>query len=666
MKLDPLFQPINLGPVTLRNRAVVTAHALNQTGFGHIMGDRSFDYYEERARGGVGLVVTEAQMVHISGRGATPHSQDGWRPESVAAYEELAERVHRHGAKVFGEIGHMGALDSNTMHLDNYRALYSPSGIAPLNTVEMPKPMEQEDLDAVLEGFVQTASNVKAGGLDGVEIHAAHGFLLALFLSPSANKRTDRYGGSTEGRCRYIVDIADAVRSEVGPDFPIGVRLSFEEFIPDGVHEDEGERIVKTLRDTGLFDYFSISGGTTLTSHKLVSPMREGPGLLEPFAARAKRILGPDVPVLAANQIASPEHAAQIIGEGVTDLVAMARAHLADPFLISKAEAGEVDAIRECVHCNQGCFGRLVKFRPITCTINPASGREATWGKGTIAAAEEPRKVVVVGGGPAGLKLAEVASARGHEVVLFEKADEIGGNVCFASRLPKRDRWSLLIKNFEYTLAAGGVDIRLGAEATPGAIRAEDPDAVVFATGASFDRDGYSALLGFREGIPNLDRTTVLDPVEAIAAPDRCGQKVVIVDDSTEYLPLGLAEMLAEAGKEVEIVSHLMMVGGETIDTLDLGSIYPRISELGVKVTAQHLVADIGDEEAEIASIWGNSSHTTPIDSLVLVMSRSPRRDLFDAVDGTFDGELHRIGDCLAARHIDEAIYEGEKLGRAL
>lgn len=666
MTLDPLFQPLDIGPVTLKNRVVVTAHALNQTGFGHIMGDRSFDYYEERARGGVGLIVSEAQMVHISGRGATPHSQDGWRPESVKAYEELARRVHSHGGKVFAEIGHMGALDSNMLHLDNYRALYSPSGIAPLNTVEMPKPMEQSDLDAVLDGFVQTARNVKAGGLDGIELHAAHGFLLALFLTPSANKRTDKYGGSTENRCRYIIEIAEAVRAEVGPDFPLGVRLSFEEFIPDGVHEDEGERIVETFRDTDLFDYFSISGGTTPTSHKLVSPMREGPGLLEPFAARAKRILGPDVPVLAANQIASVEHAAEIIGEGHTDMVAMTRAHLADAFLVAKAQAGEVDSIRECIHCNQGCFGRLVKMRALTCTINPASGREATWGKGTIKPAEASRKVVVVGGGPAGLKLAEVASGRGHEVVLFERAEEIGGNVRFAARLPKRDRWSLLIESFEHTLAAGGVDLRLGTEATPEAIGAESPDAVVVATGASFDRDGYAALLGFRDGIPNLDRTTLLDPVEAITDPERCGDRVVIVDDSTEYLPLGLAELLAEAGKEVEIVSHLMMVGGETLDTLDLGSIYPRLAELGVKITAQHLVADIAAGEAEIASIWGNSSHRTPIDSLILVMSRSPQRMLFDEIDGTFDGELHRIGDCLAARHVDEAIYEGEKLGRAL
>lgn len=665
MNLDPLFQPLNIGSVTLKNRVVLAAHAINQS-TDNIMGQASFDYYEERARGGVGLIITEAQVVHVSGKGGAPMSQQGWDPRSVSAYEKLADVAHRHGAKVFCDLAHMGPMDSNTLHLDNYRGLFSPSGVAPLSSYELPKAMERADLDAVKEGFVTTAMNAKTAGLDGVEVHAAHGFLLSSFLSPSMNKRTDEYGGSTANRCRYVLEVAQAIRDAVGDDFPIGLRFNFEEFLADGIDEKEGERILATVDEPRLFDYFSITGGVIMTVTKQISPMGEKRGLLEPYAAAAKRLLDSRVPVIAANRITSVEHAAELIESGVTDLVAMVRAHMADPALVSKAQAGRVEEIRECINCNQGCVSRLAKQRAITCTINPRTGREGEWGPGSLKPASTARKVVIVGAGPAGLKAAEVAAERGHEVVVFERAEQIGGSARYAAALPRRDGWMTMIDNFERTLAAAGVQVRLGTEATPDGIEAEEPDVVVLATGASFDRDGFASMLGFRPGIPNLDKTTVLDPIEAISDPDRCGQNVLIVDDSDDYLPLGLAELLAGSGKTVEVVSHHMFVGAETINTADLGLLYPRLAELGVTVSAQHLVADIEEKNATIGSIWGNGGHTFPLDSLVLTMSRSPERSLFDELDGRLECDVERIGDSVAPRHVDEAILEGERLGRTL
>ncbi len=665
MNLDPLFQPLNIASVTLKNRVVLAAHAINQSD-DNIMGQASFDYYEERARGGVGLIITEAQIVHISGKGGAMTSHQGWHPDSVPAYERLAEIAHRHGAKVFCDLAHMGPMDSNALHLDNYRGLFSPSGIAPLSSNEMPKAMDRADLDAVKDGFVTTALNAKTAGLDGVEVHAAHGFLLSTFLSPGMNKRTDEYGGSTANRCRYILEVSKAIREAVGDDFPIGLRFNFEEFLPDGVDEKEGERILVTLDAAGLFDYYSITGGTIVTVTKQISPMREERGLLEPYAATAKRLLGSKVPVIAANRITSVEHAADLVEAGVTDLVAMVRAHLADPALVAKAEAGRVDEIRECINCNQGCVSRLAKGRAITCTIHPPTGREVKWGHGSLRPATKARKVVIVGAGPAGLKAAEVAGERGHEVVVFERSDKIGGNARFAAALPRRDGWMTMIDNFERTLAAAHVEVRLGTEATPEEIESGEPDVVVLATGSRFDRDGYASMLGFRPGIPNLDKTTVLDPVEAIADPDRCGQNVLIVDDSDDYLPLGLAELLAGSGKTVEVVSHHMFVAAETMNTADLGLLYPRMAELGVTLTAQHLVADIEEKSATIGSIWGNGGHQFPLDSIVLTMSRSPESDLYDELVGRLGCDIERIGDSLAPRHIDEAILEGERLGRAL
>lgn len=666
MNLDPLWQPLAIGPVTIKNRVVLTAHALVSS-TDNILGQKSIDYYVERARGGVGLILTEAQMVHPSGKGMVVSAQEGFRPEAVAAYRRLAEAVHPYGTRVFCELGHMGPPDENMMFLDNYRAILSPSGIPPFNTSEMPKPMEQADFEALIAGFVRTALNAKEGGLDGLEIHAAHGFLLSSFLSPGSNRRTDRYGGSTENRCRFLIEVGTAVRQAVGDDFPIGVRLGLEEFTPDGIHADEGERILRHIHDQDLFDYYSISGGHLVSVHTQISPMGVEAGVLQPYAARTKEIVGPDKPVITVNRITNVEQAAEIVAEGTADMVAMVRAHLADPFLVSKAQQGSVDLIRECVSCNQGCLGRLFKQRAITCTINPVAGREAQWGHGTVEAADTPRRVVVVGGGPAGLKVAEVAAGRGHDVVLFERDTRIGGNVRFAAELPHRSRWNLLIDSFDHSLKSLGVDIRVGITATVDAILAESPDVVVLATGSTYDKSGFSSGLGFRNSIPGLDTITALSPVEALTDPGRCGDNVVVVDDGVEYTGLGLAEFLVDHGKTVEIVSRHMAVGADTATTGDIGHLYPRLRSKGVTITAQHYVSEIAGNTATIAEVWGGDAHhTVSIDSIVLNMQRFPERSLFDALGERFEGEIHRIGDCLAPRRIDEAIYEGEKTGRAI
>lgn len=666
MSLDPLWQPLTIGSVTIKNRVVLTAHGLGDANPTSMIGQHGLDYYEERARGGVGLIITEAQNIHRSGRGMGLASLEGWRPEVVPVYRKLAEVVHRHGAKVFAELGHIGPPDDNTVFLDSFRAILSPSGIPAFNTNEMPKPMEEEDFAMLLDGFVQTARNAKEGALDGVEIHSAHGFLLHTFLSPLTNRRTDQYGGSTENRCRFMIEAARAIRAEVGEGFPIGVRFSFSEFLPGGIDEEEGAAITRVLHEADVFDYFSITGGVLMTLHNQISPMGVEGGLFDPFAAKAKSIVGPDIPVITVNKITAVDQAAAVVAGGTADMVGMVRAHLADPELVNKAQAGDVAGIRECVNANQGCLSRLGKGRVITCTVNPAAGREAEWGHGTLKQASSPRKVVVIGAGPAGLKVAEVAAQRGHEVVVFDREAEIGGNVRYAARLPRRNRWSLVMKRFDHGLRITGVTLRLGVEATADSILAERPDAVVVATGSTFDKDGFSSALAFRPGIPGLDTTTVLTPPEAIDDVDRCGERVVIVDDSEEYTGLGLAELLADAGKQVEVVSRHLMVGANLVTTADLGHLYPRVIGLGATITAQHYIADIGGGEATVASVWGGSEHRTPLDSIVLNMGRSPVRTLFDDLRGRYDGELHRIGDCLAPRHVDEAFYEGEKVGRAL
>ncbi|WP_396909175.1 NAD(P)-binding protein [Mycolicibacterium sp.] len=665
MSLESLWQPIQIGEVTVKNRIAITAHALAGSR-DNILGDHNINYYVERARGGVGLIMTEAQMVHPSGKGMLLVAQEGYRQDATAAYTRLARAVHPFGTKVFCELSHMGPPDENMLYLNNYRAVLSPSGLPVFNTNEMTKPMEPEDFEAITQGFADTARKAKDGGLDGVELHAAHGFLLSSFLSPASNRRTDEYGGSTENRCRFLIDVAKAVRAAIGGNFPMGVRLGFNEYTPDGIDEEEAEAILEHLHRTGLFDYYSLSGGHLVSVHTQISPMGVDSGLLQPHAARARAIVGPKVPLITANRITTLQQAAEIVDSGTADMVSMVRAHMADPFLVDKAQRGALELIRECVSCNQGCLGRLFKGRTVTCTINPSTGREKRWGFGTMTCATHRRKVVVVGGGPAGMKAAEVAAGRGHEVTLVEKAAELGGMVRFAAELPRRDRWRLLIDSFIETLKHLNVDVKLGNSATADSVLALSPDAIVLAVGAGYDKTGFSSGLGFRDGIPGLEAATALSPVEAIADPDACGERVAVVDDSVEYVGLGLAEFLADRGKTVEIVSRHLAVGADTVTTGDIGHLYPRVRSKGVTITAQHYVAELANGVATIAEVWGGTQHDITVDSVVLNMQRFPRLELFAELSERFEGPIHRIGDCLAPRHIDEAIYEGEQIGREL
>ncbi|CUR55521.1 putative NADH oxidase [metagenome] len=661
-KYAALWEPLQVGSVTLKNRIVVTAHSLQYAVDG-LMAQQSIDYYEERAKGGAGLILTEAQAVHATSKGLALRCQEGWREEVIPVYERLAQAVHQHGAKVFVDLSHFGVEDANTMHLDNWRGLWGPSGLPSTTYNEIGKAMTHEDIAELVAGFARSARNAQVAGLDGAEVHAAHGYLLCSFLSPLTNLRTDEYGGSTENRCRIVVECARAVREECGPDFAIGVRISMTEYSPGGIDEDEGERIVKYLTDSGIFDYFSISAGNGMSFDQVVSPMTiPGPVLVD-LAVRAKKVTN-GLPVLTANGITELSIAADIVGKGQADLVAMTRAHIADPHLIAKAQTGREQEIRHCVRGNQGCIHRMAQGWALTCTQNPAAGREALLGIGTMTRPDTPKRVVVVGGGPAGMRAAETAASRGHDVVLLEKGKQLGGQIKYAARLTTRGRWAVMIHDMERMLAHHKVDIRTEFDATIESVRALEPDHVILATGSTWRTDGFSVKMAGRPGIPGLDRVQVLDPIEAIVSPERCGDRVLIVDDTGEYTALGLAETLAGLGKSVEVVTTGLFLGENIVLNLDLGHLYPRLHAAGVTLTPQHAVGEVNSEGAVLTRIWDGASRVVPVDSIVTVMLRDPETSLLASLQAEFD--VTQVGDCLAPRRVDEAIYEGEMAGRAI
>lgn len=664
--LDALWQPIQIGTsLTLPHRVIQTAHEHNWGAPDFLLGDRDIRYWEDRARGGVALIITGAQTVHRSAFGHSPMGAEAWRPESEGRYRKLAEAVHKYGTKVIVQLGHWGAEDVGNQHLWNFRELWAPSDVPSPASGEIPRPLEKSDMEELVQGYVDSARNAQRAGVDGVEFHAAHGYLGFQFLSPLFNRREDEYGGSTENRCRFILEAVSAMREACGPDFAIGIRFSFDELNPTGagIDVEEGERVVRVLNASGLFDYFNITGGAGYGAHHFIASMTsEYREQFVPYAHRVKQIV--DVPVFTAGRVTDIRRAAALVAEGKVDVVGMTRAHIADPEIVVKARSGRLDEIRECAGINQGCINRVFLGKEMSCTQNPAVGREAAWGLGTLAKAERPRRVMVVGAGPAGLKVAEVAAARGHEVRIYERADAVGGQLRYASRLPHRSEWRTVVGTLERTLARAGVEVRTGVEVTGELIEIENPDAVVLATGSRFDDTGWSPARAERPGIPGLGSLPTLTPAEALDDPERAGDDILIVEEVGSYAALGLAEFFADRGKRVRVVSRNLAVGDKLGASLDLPWAYSRTRAKGVILQPQTFVEQLNaDGTAELSDIWVGGRETVPASSIVLVMGRKSNSGLYQSLADS-RCEVHRVGDCLAPRDVDMAFYDGERVGR--
>lgn len=662
--LDVLWEPVHIGPATAPNRIAVPAH---QTHFpmeaDDLIGARYIAYMEARARGGAGLLVVEAGAVHPSA--ARDGLINAYRPEIVPGMRRLGEAIHRHESLLFAQLSHMGNQDPGTSVLDEWHPLVAPSPIPSVVYGRIPKALAAEEIASIVAGYGQTAANAREAGLDGAEISAGHGYLVCQFLSPLTNRRTDEYGGSLENRCRFAVEAAEEVRRCAGEDFALGIRLSFDEGLGDaGLTPEESEGIVRLLDGTGLFDYFSITGGNYHTAHEWVPGMASGyDGNFVPDAERAKGAVGSGAPVVVASAIRTVERAAEIVGGGQADLVGMARAHIADPDLVAKARAGRGGEIRRCVGANQGCLRRLFEHGMITCTVNPAAGRERTLG-GTGPPAER-RRVAVVGGGPAGMKLAETAAERGHQVVLLERAGVLGGQLLLAGRLPGRENWLELAASLERSIGRLGVDVRLGTVATAEVLAGIGADEVVLATGSRFDLSGYSISSPGRDTIPGIERDGVIAPDQAIADPEGCGDRVVIFDDNGDHVPLSLALLLAEPGRSVEVVSSQLFAGSRLVVTGDLPWLLPKLASAGVPVTSQFSLDGMDADSVAVSSIWGGGPRRIPADTVILSMMRVAEDSLVAELAGS-GMAVTRLGDCLAPREVDDATYEAVLLGRTI
>jgi len=656
-----LLSPLRIGPVRVRNRILQSAHEKFFHQRDGLTTRRDLHYQRERAEGGAGLLITGHRPVHPTSPPPSRGFPFGYRKEFARAERAVTAAVHEAGAAIFAQINHVGMCGSGSA-LDDYRFLLAPSSFASVAFNETPKAMEEADFAMLEQAFADTAAVACESGYDGVELHMANGYLLHQFMTPVYNKRRDEYGGSLDGRLRFPLRVLRAVRERVGRDVALGVRLSVSDMMAGGLEAEEWAEIAQRIEATGWIDFVDTSAGTYNSGAWSVTPGDLERGWALERAALLKKALRA-VPLFAVGGIGDPEMAERAIATQAADMVAMTRALIADPALPRKLAEGRESEIVHCIRCNQGCTGRIVLGRPVTCILNPAAGREERFG-GAPRPAHTPGRWVVVGGGPAGMKAAAGLAQRGHRVTLLEREGELGGQVRWILATPRRDGFAHLVRDLAGELARRRVEVRLGVAADEASVLALAPDGVVLATGSRPERSGRSPVAPEVDVLPGLELSPLLTGLDALRDPERVGHRVLLLDDEGSRYALGVAEKLAQDGHEVHVVTRFNAIGPATAVTLDQGVLYAALFGLGVVFETNHWVRRLEADGALVYNLYtGVERRLEGFDSVVLVGAHVPEDELHHALAGRV-ARLHRIGDCLAPRRLDQALYEGFLAGR--
>ncbi|MEV0608987.1 FAD-dependent oxidoreductase [Polymorphospora rubra] len=654
--LHRLFTPVQLGRVALRNRVFVPGHTTN-FGRANEPTRRHAAYHAERAAGGVGLIVTEAIRVHPTSAGRHI-SLGSFDDSSIPAYAAVADAVHEHGAALFAQIMHAGRQANGDA---TRTAAWSASPLPWATGAHVPHAMGHADIAVVVAAFAGAARRMREAGYDGLEVHAGHGHLLQQFLSPKTNLRDDAYGGSPANRLRLTREVLTAVFAAAG-DLPVGLRVSADEFLPGGLDPAAVVEIVATLRAEFPLAFVHVSHSAYHGSYSLATQMADMSFGHAPFRHHAALFTRefPDLPVLAVCRLDSLPEAAELIAAGDADLVGLARPHIADPHLVRKAMAGRQHEVRSCLACNQGCIGRLESSLPISCVVNPEVGAEREWAEAwSDRSAGTARRVLVVGGGPAGLEAALSAARAGHRVTLAEAGDRLGGQVTLAARVPGRERLGLLTDDLAHAVTAAGVEVRLGERIDAAGVLAGDFQDVIVATGA---RPARRELPG---GPPVLDLATAVAELVEPAAP--LTGDVVVLDDEGTWAAASVAEQLARLGARVHLVSPTAGVSAR-ITTYSKLALLDRFRQVGVRLHLMRTVRGAGPSTVELVDpMTGEAEPLTTITAVVDAGAATADDDLYRALESRPDGpRVHLVGDANAPRTAFEAVYEGRLAGAFL
>lgn len=668
-ELQRLFTPLQIGPATIRNRIAAGPSTLLYAER-NVLSERHVAYHAERALGGVGLIVTEEHAAHPLALGAFPDACTAWEPRAVPAMAKLADAVHEHGGTAFVQLWATGIEDTGTIVGERWHPVFAASRAASPAHNAIAAEISEEQIADLVAGHAQSARNVEVAGLDGVELHAAHGWLLGQFLSPLFNARSDRYGGSPQRRAQLLIEVLEAIRARTS-GLALGVQLSVDEYVGDaGITPEATLSQVELLASSGLVDYVNISTGSQYSRARTIAPMEAPEAMLAEHGRAVKRLVGERMKVLLADTIRTVGAAAELIEEGAADIVAMTRAHIADPFLVEKARSGRVAETIPCVGENE-CILRTRRALPVACVMNPVSGRERRWGARASAAtpAPVPLRVAIAGGGPAGLKLAATLAARGHETRLWERGERCGGHLDLLARLPGRARWQIGIDSLVDSARRAGVELMIGEEASVEGIAAFGADVALTATGSSWDRTGITFAAPRRAPLPGIDAPHVLGAAEAgergLAQPGSLGERVLIVDDTGEYLPLGLADLLSRDA-HVEVLTRHAQPFEAARSSLDGGEALARIAGRGAELLPGQLLLAVDGPSVRIRELWSGRERTIEdVDTVVLCMLRTPEDGLLASLRAA-GISARAVGDAVAPRRTVEVIYEAEEVGRSL
>lgn len=642
-----LFSPLSIGQVEVPNRISFSAHL---TGFAEncLPSERHAHYLAARARGGTGLIITEEQSVHPTDR-AYEKLIEAFRPEVVPGYQAITRAVHEYETKIFAQLNHNGQQCSGAL---SRLPVWAPSPVPDVMYREVPKAMEHEDIQEVIESFCRSALHAREGGFDGVELQFGHSSLARQFMSPLTNYRNDEYGGSFENRMRFPLELVGAVRKAVGSDYTVGIRLCADEMIPGGITLDDAKVIAQELESSGCLDFMDLSLSTFYNLYLVGGTMHMPLGYAIPLAAGIKEVV--KLPVFATGRINDPALAERVLADGQADMIGMVRSQICDPDMARKAKEGRLDEIRFCIADNQMCYGRVGLNRPISCIQNPAVGLEKTEGEHNLVPTRRKKRVLVVGGGPAGMWAAKIASLRGHEVTLYEKGDQLGGQVLIAMKGAGRDEFGVIVRNERSQLQRLQVLVVTGAELDAEAVLAQEPEAVIVATGSKPKPCPVSGCMG-----PGIYNTW-----QVLTGEAELGGSILFIDYDGHHQATSTAEYLCELGKRVHILTSSLFVGAELGPTQDLYLSRQRLLQKGATFTPDFAVMEIKGTAAHGFDVYSNQWRVfDEFDTVVTAMGNDADDSLYFALKGRVP-ELYRVGDCVAPRKVDSAIYEGYMAGK--
>lgn len=659
MSLKHVLAPAQLRHKTLKNRIVFGAHTTNMA-HGGVPGEAHLAYYEERARGGAAMIVVEPMPVHpaaVLTRGNFRHSSD----DVIAPFARITDACKAHGAVMIQQLYHVGAHGDwdNSWH-----ANWSPSGGPSYHDNDGSHAMSEAEIEETIDAFVQAAIRCQKAGFDGVEVWAAYHCLLDQFWTPFSNTRTDQWGGSLENRTRFSREILRRVRAACGDDFVIGLSVNDDADKPVCLSRDEMVEIVALHDAEGLMDYVTVGSGSYFDFYKLLPSFQYSENLGADLAARLKPVMQHALVTAEAN-IRTPDNANAVIGAGQADLISIVRGQIADPHLARKTAEKRVEDIRGCLSCNQQCWGRRGRDYYISCLINPSVGHEYMWGGEPFAPAADPKSVLVVGGGPAGLEAARVAAERGHSVTLAEASPYLGGQFRLAGLQPRRAQITDLIAWYERQMAQLGVDARFNTYLDPDDIADFSADEIVIATGSLPSGTGFQKALPHVPELPGVERGNVWSTEDIMGRAAQPGHRVIVLDEGGHWRGIGTAWALAEAGHAVTIVTPDAMIARDLVRSATDYPARQTLAGLGVEFITEHALSAWTGQGAEMVSLLTGQVSTLEADTLVLATG--------NVVDAGLQDDLrkkgvaaHLVGDAYAPRLAAAAFYEGRKVGLAL